>query len=167
MATTSLLLSRSLISDNVDKIYTYLSPDIEYCHDHHLPYFIVAVLCTLVIVIGIPLLLLLEPFLNHKINEAISRSISRMLQRRVSLLCSLLCDLSHSGHCDDFLTVQTISMINFTDCCEWDIGIDTTNSETIFSMFLMVLFYMQWPWLHWHHLSTIIISILCYQLLKF
>ena len=23
--------------DNVDKVYTYLSPDIEYCRGHHLP----------------------------------------------------------------------------------------------------------------------------------
>ena len=68
VATTSLLLLRSLTFDNVDKVFTYLSPDIEYCHGRHLPYFIVAVLCTLVIVIGLPLLLLLEPFLNYKIN---------------------------------------------------------------------------------------------------
>jgi len=68
VTTTSFLLLRSLTFDNVDKVYTYLSPDIEYCYGRHLPYFIVAVLCTLVIVIGVPLLLLLEPFLNHKIN---------------------------------------------------------------------------------------------------
>ncbi|XP_065919354.1 uncharacterized protein [Dysidea avara] len=68
VATTSLLLLRSLTFDNVDKVYTYLSPIIQYCHGRHLPYFIVAVLCTLVIVIGLPLVLLLEPFLNHKIN---------------------------------------------------------------------------------------------------
>ena len=70
VATTSLLLLRSLRFDSGDKvyIYTYLSPDIEYFHGHHLPYVIVAVLCTLVIVTGLPLLLLLEPFLNHKIN---------------------------------------------------------------------------------------------------
>ena len=68
VTTTSLLLLRSLTFDNVDKVYTYLSPDIEYCHGRHLLYFIVTVLCTLVIVIGLPLLLLLEPFLNHKIN---------------------------------------------------------------------------------------------------
>jgi len=68
VATTSLLLLRSLTFDSVNKVYTYLSPDIEYCHGRHLPYFIVAVLCTLVIVIGLPLLLLLEPFLNKKIN---------------------------------------------------------------------------------------------------
>ena len=53
---------------NVDKIYTYLSPDIKYHHGRHLPYFIIAVLCTLAIVIGLPLLFLLEPFLNSKIN---------------------------------------------------------------------------------------------------
>ena len=68
VTTTSLLLLRSLTFDNVDKVYTYLSPDIQYCHGRHLPYFIVAVLCTLVIVIGLPLILLLEPILNHKIN---------------------------------------------------------------------------------------------------
>jgi len=68
VATTSLLLLRSLTFANVDNIYTYLSPDIEYWHGRHFPYFIVAVLCTIVIVIGLPLLLLLEPFLNHKIN---------------------------------------------------------------------------------------------------
>ena len=68
VATTSLLLLRSLTFHNVDKVYTYLSPDIEYFHGRHLPYVIAAILCTLVIVVGLPLLLLLEPFLNHKIN---------------------------------------------------------------------------------------------------
>jgi len=68
VATTSLLLLRSLSFQNVDKVYTYLSPDIEYFHGRHLPYVIIAILCTLVIVIGLPLLLLLEPFVNYKIS---------------------------------------------------------------------------------------------------
>ncbi|XP_065890185.1 uncharacterized protein [Dysidea avara] len=68
VATTSLLILRSLTFDNVDKVYTYLSPDIEYLHGRHLPYFILALICTLIIVIGLPFLLLLEPFLNNKIN---------------------------------------------------------------------------------------------------
>ena len=68
MATTSLLLLRSLTFHNVDKVYTYLSPDIEYFHGRHLPYVILAILCTLVIAVGLPLLLLLEPFLNSKVN---------------------------------------------------------------------------------------------------
>ena len=68
VATTSLLLMRSLSFVDVDRLYTYLSPDIEYFHGRHLVYGIVAILCTIVIVLGLPLLLLLEPFLNHKIN---------------------------------------------------------------------------------------------------
>ena len=68
VATTSLLLMRSLTFVDVDKVYTYLSPDIEYFHGRHLAYVLVAILFTIVIVIGLPLLLLLEPFLNSKIN---------------------------------------------------------------------------------------------------
>ena len=68
IASTSLLLMRSLKFHDIDKIYTYLSPDIEYFHGRHLAYGIVALLCTVTIVLGLPLLLILEPFLNHKIN---------------------------------------------------------------------------------------------------
>ena len=68
IASTSLLLMRSLTFHRVDKVYTYLSPDIEYFHGRHLAYGIVALLCTVTIVLGLPLLLTLEPFLNHKIN---------------------------------------------------------------------------------------------------
>ena len=68
VATTSLLLLRSLTFHSLDKVYTFLSPGIEYFHGRHLPYGIIAILSTLVIVIGLPLLLLLEPFLNRKIN---------------------------------------------------------------------------------------------------
>ena len=65
VATSSLLLLRSLTFHNVDNTYTYLSPDIEYFQGRHFPYRIIAILCTL---IGLPLLLLLEPVVNHKIN---------------------------------------------------------------------------------------------------
>ena len=68
MVSTSLLLLRSLQFHDVDKIYTYLSPDIEYFHSRHLAYFIVALMFVITIIIGLPLILLLEPFLNHKIN---------------------------------------------------------------------------------------------------
>ena len=68
VTTTSLLLMRSLTFLNVDKLYTYLSPEIEYFHGRHLVYGIAAVLITIVIVIGLPFLLLSEPFLNRKIN---------------------------------------------------------------------------------------------------
>ena len=68
LATTSLLLMRPIIFHDVDKAYTYVSPDIEYFHGRHLAYAIVAMIFTIVIVIGLPLLLALEPFLNSKIN---------------------------------------------------------------------------------------------------
>ena len=68
MANTSLLLLRSLTFYDVDKVYPYLSPDIEYFHDRHLAYFITAVISVVTIVIGLPLILLLEPFLKRKIN---------------------------------------------------------------------------------------------------
>ena len=68
VASTSLLLMRPLTFIDIDKVYTYLSPDIEYFHDRHIAYVIVAIIFTIVFVIGFPLLLLLEPFLNSKIN---------------------------------------------------------------------------------------------------
>ena len=68
VATTSLLLMRPLKFTNVDNIYTYLSPDIEYFNGRHLVYGIVAIVFMIVFVVGFPLLLLLEPFLNSKIN---------------------------------------------------------------------------------------------------
>ena len=68
IASTSLLLMRPLKFDKIDALYTYLSPDIEYFHDRHLAYGIVALLCMVSIAIGLPLLLVLEPFLNRKFN---------------------------------------------------------------------------------------------------
>ena len=66
---TSLHLVRYLKFSDVDKIYTYLSPDIEYFQGRHLAYGIIASLCIIFIVIGVPLILIVEPFLNHKISS--------------------------------------------------------------------------------------------------
>ena len=68
IASTSLLLMRPLMFHEINNVYTYLSPNIEYFHDRHLVYGIVALLCTVSIAIGLPLLLTLEPFLNSKFN---------------------------------------------------------------------------------------------------
>ena len=68
VATTSSQLIRSLTFVNIDNVYTYLSPDIQYFHGRHLAYGIIAIVLALLIVIGLPLLLLLEPYLNGKIN---------------------------------------------------------------------------------------------------
>ena len=68
VTTTSLLLLKYLKFSDVPKVYTYLSPNTEYFHGRHLAYGIIAILCTITVVFGLPLLLLLEPFINHKIN---------------------------------------------------------------------------------------------------
>ena len=68
IASTSLLLIRTLTFHEIDTIYSYLSPDIEYFHGRHLAYGIVALLCTVTIVIGLPFLLTIHPFINHKVN---------------------------------------------------------------------------------------------------
>ena len=68
IASTSLLLMRSLTFHGIDKVYSYVSPDIEYFSGRHLLYGIVALLCSISIVLGLPLLLTLQPLLNRKFN---------------------------------------------------------------------------------------------------
>ena len=70
IASTSLLLMRPLTFHEINAVYTYLSPDVKYFHGRHLPYGIVALICAVFIAISLPILLILEPFLNHKINFA-------------------------------------------------------------------------------------------------
>ena len=67
LATTSMLLMRPLWFQDIDKVYTYVSPDIEYFYGRHKFYEIGAGVFML-IVVGLPLLFGLEPFVNSKIN---------------------------------------------------------------------------------------------------
>ena len=68
LASTSLQLLRPLYFDNVNGAYVYSSPSIQYFTGRHILYGIIALSCELFIVIGLPLLLLLEPFLKHKVS---------------------------------------------------------------------------------------------------
>ena len=68
LASTSLQLLRPLTFNDVDEVRTYSSPDIKYFTGRHLVYGIVAILCEVIIVIGLPLFLLLEPFLRRRVN---------------------------------------------------------------------------------------------------
>ena len=68
LASTSLQLLRLLTFNDVDEVRTYSSPDIKYFTGRHLVYAIVAILCEVIIVIGLPLFLLLEPFLRRRVN---------------------------------------------------------------------------------------------------
>ena len=65
---TSLQLLLALIFSDINQWYTYSSPSVKYFHGRHAVYGTVAVICQLVLGIGLPLLLLLEPVLSKKIN---------------------------------------------------------------------------------------------------
>ena len=68
LASTSLQLLRPLTFNDVDEVCTYSSPRIKYFTGRHLVYAIVAILCEVIIVIGLPLFLLLEPVLGRRFN---------------------------------------------------------------------------------------------------
>ena len=68
IADTSLQLFRWLQYEANDNVYCYLSPHMKYLNGRHIVYFIIAVLFESVIVLGLPLLLLVEPFINSRIN---------------------------------------------------------------------------------------------------
>ena len=68
LASISLQLLRPLTFKDVYEVRTYSSPDIKYFTGRHLVYAIVAILCEVIIVIGLPLFLLFEPFLRRRTN---------------------------------------------------------------------------------------------------
>ena len=68
IVSTSLQLQQPVIFTDAKEWYTYTSPNIQYFHGRHAVYGVVAIICELVVGIGLPLLLSLQPFLNRKIN---------------------------------------------------------------------------------------------------
>ena len=68
IASTSLSLLRHLEFTDIDAIYTYSSPEIKFFHGRHILYGGVAVLCEFIIGIGLPLLLILDPYISRKIS---------------------------------------------------------------------------------------------------
>ena len=68
IADTSLRLLLYLKFTDMNKVYTYMSPDYEYLTGRHMLYFVIAVLLDIIIVFGLPCLLLLEPFINRCVN---------------------------------------------------------------------------------------------------
>ena len=68
IALTSLQLLLALTFSDINQWYTYSSPSVKYFHGQHAVYGTVAVICQLVVGIGLPLLLLLEPVLSKTVN---------------------------------------------------------------------------------------------------
>ena len=64
LTSTSLLLLRAVKHDNIDGMFTYLSPHLKYFANRHAAYASVAILCVLLVTIGFPLLLVMEPLLT-------------------------------------------------------------------------------------------------------
>ena len=68
ITSTSLQLLRGVQYDDNDGVYVYLSPHIKYFTHQHAVYGTVALLCGLTVVIGLPLMLIAEPFLRKRAN---------------------------------------------------------------------------------------------------
>ena len=68
IADTSLQLLRHLKFADTNELYTYLSPDVKYFTDRHVIYVIIAILFEMVMVVGLPVMLLFEPYVNRWIN---------------------------------------------------------------------------------------------------
>ena len=68
IASTSLQLLLPLRFTDIKEWYTYSSPNVQYFHGRHIVYGVVAVVCELIVGMGLPLLLLFEPVLSNKIN---------------------------------------------------------------------------------------------------
>ena len=66
ITSTSLQLLRGVQYDDNDGVFVYLSPHIKYFTHRHGAYGTVALLCGLTVVIGLPLLLIAEPFLRKR-----------------------------------------------------------------------------------------------------
>ena len=67
VTSTSLQLLRGIQYNDIDGVFVYLSPQFKYFTHRHAVYATVALLCGLIIVIGLPILLIVEPFLKKKI----------------------------------------------------------------------------------------------------
>ena len=70
IADTSLQLLRHLKFTDINELYSYLSPDIKYFTGRHIIYVIIAILFEVVIIVGLPVILLFEPYVNRWINFA-------------------------------------------------------------------------------------------------
>ena len=68
LTSTSLQLLRPLIFTDISEVYIYSSPGVKYFHGRHVFYGILAVICELVFGIGLPVVLLMEPFLRRNLN---------------------------------------------------------------------------------------------------
>ena len=68
IADTSLQLLRHLTFTDINELYTYLSLDAKYFTGRHIIYVSIAILFEVIMVVGLPVILLSEPYVNRWIN---------------------------------------------------------------------------------------------------
>ena len=90
LTSISLVLLRPLKFDKIDTLYTYLSPHIKYFSKRHTAYASVAISCGIIVTIGLPFLLLVEPLvlkvINKLLNKRTARHIERFMEKRNCLV---------------------------------------------------------------------------------
>ena len=78
LTSASLLLLRAVKFNDIDGLYTYLSPHLKYFADRHAAYASMAILCILLVTIGLPLLLIMEPLLIKTFNGHLKRNTAKL-----------------------------------------------------------------------------------------
>ena len=74
LTSTSLLLLRAVKFDGIDGLYAYLSPHLKYFVNRHAAYASVAILCGLLVTIGFPFLLLIQPLMIKICDKYLNKS---------------------------------------------------------------------------------------------
>ena len=82
LTSASLLLLRAVKFNDIDGLYTYLSPHLKYFADRHAAYASMALLCVLLVTIGLPLLLVIEPLLMKTFNDHLKRNTAKLHIKR-------------------------------------------------------------------------------------
>ena len=83
LTSASLLLLRAMKFDDIDGLYTYLSPHLKYFANRHAAYASVALLCVLLVTIGFPLLLIMEPLLVKVINYCFNKNTRKKAKLQI------------------------------------------------------------------------------------
>ena len=83
LTSASLILLRAVKFDDIDGLYTYLSPHLKYFANRHAGYASVALLCVLLVTIGFPLLLVMEPLVMKVFNDHFNnnRCIANLMEK--------------------------------------------------------------------------------------
>ena len=86
LSSASLLLLRAMKFDDIDGLYTYLSPHLKYFADRHGAYASVALLCLLLVTIGLPLLLVMEPLLVKLFNYQFNKNAWKEAKLQIEII---------------------------------------------------------------------------------